>query len=397
MKDHLIICPLCTNEIPFDSTQCPYCGALLSPGPTRSTPILKGVVCLKCGEKNYSYDECAFCGHPFTVTCPECGGELRLKDQQCPQCNLSIRKFSATRRKTEKATHTTRRRRKLPGDKWTYIAPIALAVIVVIVAVIFSLSGGEQTEPEEETIKAGQPKAIDSNGDGVTDRWDVFSASGKVGERRFDENNDKIVEKIEYYDEAGVVRYAQLDENGDGVYELSQVFNTNGKLTMAYSFNGEDRRPIKIDYYSAAGNLIERWADTNGDYIFDRYFRYDARGRMMAEGSDTKGNGFIDLVLVYRGEKQIYQREYDLEGDGIFEKVETLNGDGIRIILDEDTDGNGIMDQRTFFHLTGKTRWVQLDTDSDGIHDTFKSFTQDGEYARTGVDSDGDGKPDQWK
>ena len=56
MKEHLISCPLCNGEIPFNSAQCSYCGVLLAPGPSRGTPILKGMICHKCGASSYNYD-----------------------------------------------------------------------------------------------------------------------------------------------------------------------------------------------------------------------------------------------------------------------------------------------------------------------------------------------------
>jgi len=395
MKDHLINCPLCSNEIPFDTSQCPYCGALLAPGPTRTAPILKGVVCLKCGEKNYSYDECSFCGHPFTITCPECGGELKLKDQSCPNCGLSLRKFGPTRRRVEKS----KKKKTISENRWTFIAPIGIALLVVLIAVIYTIcSSGEEAPPGEAPVKAGKAKAVDTNADGAPDRWDVYGETGKVVERRFDANGDGLVERIEFYGDNELIELARIDEDGDEIYELVQVYDLKGNLSLAYFYLGSDtQQPSRIERFNVHGHRIERWVDTDGDYDFDRYFRYDARERLVMEGSDTNQSGYLDLFLVYHGNKQIFQRQYDTDGDGCIERTETLNAEGIRIILEEDTDADGLIDKRTCFFLNGNTRQVQIDSDGDGVFNILKTYTEEGRYARTGTDVDGDGFVDQWK
>jgi hypothetical protein len=399
MKDHLIQCPLCQNEIPFDQTQCAYCGALLTPGPSRGTPILKGVICLKCGEKNYSYDECAHCGHPFTKACPSCGADMKLNDLQCPKCGLSVRKFSAARRRVDIAS--ARRRVKLPvnlGEKWTYIVPIGIAVLVAICAALFALCTPREKAKAVGAPKAGQMRGVDTNGDGKAEHWDIYGESGKVIERRFDENHDGKIERIEFYDETGVIRRAQVDENGDGKYEKLEAYGPTGKLRIAYYYLGADpQRPTKLEMFSVDGKLVEQWIDNNGDYIFDQYNRWDAHQHLLIAGADTKKQGFIDLYVVYRGSKKVFQRWYDLNGDGVIEKIETYNVDGVRVIIEEDTNGDGLIDKKAFYDATGTLRWEQFDTDGDGIFDTFKSYTETGKFARTGVDTNGDSRPDSWQ
>lgn len=357
---------------------------------------------MKCGGKNYSYDQCSACGHPFTKTCPSCGTEMSLAEQQCPQCSLSIRKFGTTRRRSEKAGRKKPGRKKRTtglGDRWTLIVPVGIAALLILAAVLFMVFTGDDEVDESENPKAGQSTPVDTNADGVPDRWDIYGELGKVVSRKFDENNDGVVERIEFYNATGVVRRAQMDENMDGRFEQMQVYDEQGKLRVCYFYLGDDRqRPNKVDRYNALGGLIERWVDTDGDYVFDHLYQYDAQGRLLLEGTDTKDNGFIDLYLVYRGEdKQIFQRRYDSNGDGVVERSETLNAEGIRIILEEDTDGDGLVEKKTFYHLTGNIRWEQYDTDEDGVFDTFKSYTEEGRYARTGLDTNGDSKPDQWQ
>jgi len=397
MKDHLICCPLCGTEIPFDSTQCGYCGALLAAGPSRSTPILKGVVCPQCKTKNYSYDECHSCGRVFTITCPSCQTEMKLTDQSCPHCGMSLRRINSTRRKAERvAARVGKTARERIKDKWTFIVPISLAVLMIAIAGVYSLWFAAPAK--SQAPRAGKAQAVDLNNDGKTDRWDIYGPGGWVTERRYDENNDGIVEKIELLDEQGMVRYATLDENADRRIEQYQVYAPNGKLRSAY-FYGDDRehRPIKIETYNHQGVLMERWVDTDEDFLFNTYSRFDPKGRLMLEAADTKNNGYFDLILLYRGNKQIYERQYDADGDGIIEKIESLNSGGARIALTEDLNADGLIDKKTFYQTSGAVRWVQIDANKDGVFDTFESYSQTGQVARTGTDTNNDGAPDQWQ
>ncbi|NLH51048.1 MAG: zinc ribbon domain-containing protein [Myxococcales bacterium] len=398
MKDYLIVCPLCQNEIPFDSTQCTFCGALLSPGPTRSTPILKGINCPNCGTKNYSYDRCDACGQLFTKTCASCGKTVALKEQICPECGMSTRKNAAIRRVIAKKKEAGEAPTEARSPKAAYIAPIIVALLIAVVAIFYAAIGRFTGEAKVEKIKPGEAKPIDANGDGKTDLWDIYGADGKVVERRFDENHDKVMEKIVLLDVNGRPRLARLDTNADGRVDQVQIFGRNDAVRIAYHYaNPNPNLVSKIEFFNVKGQLSESWSDRTGDGLFDAYERYDATGRLLMEGSDTKQNGYLDLYLVYRGSRQIFQRRYDSDGDGVIEKIESLNGEGIRVSLEEDTNGDGLFDKETLFNLDGTTRWIQLDSNADGIYDSFQSFTAEGKFARSGTDTDGDGKPDEWQ
>ncbi|MDP8222360.1 MAG: hypothetical protein P9L99_03300 [Candidatus Lernaella stagnicola] len=395
MKDHLITCPLCNYDIPFDSSKCSYCGALLAPGPSRNVPILKGIVCSNCGSRNYNYDSCDSCGHRFTKSCINCGADIALKATECPECGFAGRRVAAGQRR-ESASDVEPPRSTL----MTYSIPIGVAVVIALAAIIYAMwpSAKPPGAPSEPGPRPGEARAVDTDGDGSPDYWDVYGENEIVVERRHDQNHDGIIEKVEFFDAEGNPKFAHVDADGDGQAEQIHTFTAKGVLSMVYHYEGSTFDvPRRLERYNAEGNLVERWIDRNSDGSWDKYQRYNARGNLVVEGTDTQETGIIDRYFVFRGNREIFQRMYDGEGDGIIEKIETLNSQGIRIIMEEDTDGSGRIDKKTFFHLTGKTRWVQLDTNGDGVHDTFKSYTKEGRLARTGVDVDADGKPDTWK
>lgn len=396
MKDHLIPCPLCNFEIPFDSDKCSHCGALLAPGPSRTTPILKGIVCSRCGARNYNYDSCDHCGHRFSKTCLSCGEEIPLKETTCPACGFSGRRPVAGGRRMaggEDDDVTP------PRPVWmTWGLPIAAAVVVVILALAFALRPSSEQPAAEPGPQTGEARAVDTDGDGSPDYWNVYGDHENVIERRRDENHDGIIEKVEFFDKDGNPKYAHIDADGDGQAEQVHAFSNKGVLSMVYHYQGGAFDvPSRMERYNATGHMIERWNDKDFDGVWDHYQRYDLRGRLLVEGTDTKQNGFIDRYLVYRDNQEIFQRMYDADGDGIVEKIESLNAQGIRVIMEEDTDVNGMIDKKTFYHLTGTIRWVQLDANNDGIYETFQSHSKEGKLARTGFDTNGDSKPDSWK
>jgi hypothetical protein len=399
MKDHLIVCPLCHYEIPFDSSKCTYCGALLAPGPARGTPILKGIVCSACSARNYNYDSCDACGHKFTKTCINCGGEMPISEPACAHCGHSGRRPTSGGRRgqAEIDDDTTPSR-----PAWmTYAIPAGISLVIVLFALVYAMwprADAVDGAKIELGPQPGEARAVDTDGDGTPDYWDVYGQNERVSERRHDVNHDSIIEKIEFFDSEGNPKYAHVDADGDGDIEQVHAFNKEGQRTMVYHYEGESLDvPRRIERYSAAGDLIERWNDKNLDGVWDVYQRYDKQGNLLVEGADTKESGFIDLYLVYKRDREIMRREYDENGDGFIEKRETLNPQGIRVVMEEDTDANGVIDKKTFFHLTGKTRWVQLDSNGDAIYDTFKSYTKEGRLARTGIDNNLDGSPDNWK
>jgi hypothetical protein len=395
MKEHLISCPLCHGEIPFDAPQCSYCGVLLSPGPARGSPILKGMVCRRCGSRSYNYDYCDQCEQPFAKVCPHCGATMALLDHTCPACGESMRRFTAQRKRESEAAPP--RFLRLPRS-WPVRLALVAAVVLAALAVVTLLTRPRPKPVIDKTHKPGDIEAIDSEGRGRPDRWDVYGPGGAVVERRFDLNHNGRVNRIEQLDAAGKPRTARADVDGDGFFERLEVFGPDGVVRVAYTYAPKTYDfPRKIEFFNALGKPSEVWSDDEGRGAWSRYQHFDATGRLFIEGTDTQKKGWIDLYLLYRPGQKIFQRWYDLKGDGIIAKIETLNRDGVRIAVEEDATGNGLFDKRTLFNLAGKIRWEEIDTNHDGVYDLFHSFTKDGLLARTGVDTKGDGAPDAWK
>jgi hypothetical protein len=278
-------------------------------------------------------------------------------------------------------------------------ARFGLAAVVVIAAVLIVMAATRhKPKPMIEKVhKPGDVEAVDVEGSGRPDRWDVYGPGGVVVERRLATNHDGKINRIEYL-EAGKPRTARVDADGDGFFELLQVYGPDGVVRAQYTYAPKTTDfPRKVEFFTVAGKPSEAWSDEDGRGAWSRYQHFDAAGRLFIEGTDSQKKGWIDLYLVYRPGQKIFQRWYDRTGAGVIDKIETLNREGARIAVEEDTTGNGLIDKRTLFNAAGKIRWDEIDTDHDGVFDTFHSYTKDGMLARTGIDKTDDGAPSEWK
>ncbi len=394
MSDNLILCPLCKGEIPFDSTDCNFCGAVLAPGPNKHTPILKGVVCKNCGERNYGYDYCVKCSKPFVIDCPECGSNLHLSDQKCESCGLSIRKFNKLRKKDKPSSS---RFDNLPIPKNYLLIAVSVISFLLVVSLLYSIFNGNDGDDGTVVEKSENPRLIDKNQDGIIDRWEHLNNLGMIDWIKEDLDGDGKAEKVSYLDSNQHVTKVTFDNDGDEDFEKVEFYR-GGVLRMARHLEGAD--PLlttKYEIYSAPGKLLYTYLDDNEDGVFEKHYQYDSDGRVHLEAFDSKAKGFMDTYIFYNRQKQIVARGIDADGDGVVERKLFLSSKGATIREDSDEDGDGWPEKRIFYHLSGKRRWIEYDTNKDGLFEKFESYTKEGKYARTGFDIDGDGKVDRWE
>ncbi len=74
------------------------------------------------------------------------------------------------------------------------------AAVVVLVCLFFI--GVCQAEEAQKSVEAKQKEIMaDRDKDGVVDGVDIYDDSGKVVKRGYDDNNDRMVDRWETYDE----------------------------------------------------------------------------------------------------------------------------------------------------------------------------------------------------
>jgi len=106
---------------------------------------------------------------------------------------------------------------------------------------------------------------------------------------KMDTNHDGIVDRIESYDDKGVIVSLEIDTTGDGKID-ERVFYKNG-------------RPKRAE------------KDTNGDGIKNAFLTYDNNGKLSKIETDINGDGKIDERVYYKDGKPV-KAEKDTNGDG---------------------------------------------------------------------------------
>ncbi len=111
----------------------------------------------------------------------------------------------------------------------------------------------------------------------------------RAREIRMDRNFDGVVDRVEIYDEKGVIIRLEVDTNGDGKMN-EWIFYKDGNPTKG-----------------------ER--DANGDGKVDTWLRYNKEGMIIKSEADTDGNGKIDEWVIFKDGRPT-QAERDTNGDG---------------------------------------------------------------------------------
>ncbi|MDP8255937.1 MAG: zinc ribbon domain-containing protein [Candidatus Alcyoniella australis] len=392
MKELVTQCPLCRGDINFDTTECPFCGALLAPGSERGQLILKGVICRKCGEKNYSYDFCRNCQNPFLIKCPECGYGMKVHETKCPACGLSLKKFNKTRQ-----------RRAAPIFNRAKIALVGGSAAAALLVVVLMISQFVSSAPDTAQIAASRDfeaaKELDSTGDGEIDVWEFYDkTSESLISRSLDTDGDGKPDAHERYWEGGKKRRVEHDANHDGVPEQITTHDRTGLPLMTIKYaDPEEGLVAERILYGPNGKMREQTKDRDGNGRVDLLMRYNVDEKRIVEAVDSAKLGFLDLWTVYNLKGEVIEVQVDSNGDGVFDKTSRYSTEGMLVWEAEDANGDGQPDKRVYFWKDGAIRWIDYDTDGDGNVDTFESYTTEGKFARKGFDTDGDLRVDTWQ
>ncbi|RYE18389.1 MAG: T9SS type A sorting domain-containing protein, partial [Sphingobacteriales bacterium] len=285
----------------------------------------------------------------------------------------------------------------------------------------FQADGDSDNDGIRNYLDATFPGRVDSNADGVDDRFDM-DLDGVINMLDLDSDNDGIPDVVEAggVDADGDGRIDNFtDTDGDG---LSQ--NVDGNNTgAANSGNGlgavnldNDAYPNAIDrdsdgdgipdvvevYGPDANNnaVIDGFVDANTDGLHDAYINATA---LLRTGADTNGDGRADSYPNKNFDNDRRPNAYDIDSDG----------DGITDVMEagfsDAADYNGFIDGpisadgwNTALHAlpvlpllnsenNGRPNYLDIDSDGDGIPDNIEGQTTLGYRLPTGLDNDNDG------
>jgi len=284
----------------------------------------------------------------------------------------------------------------------------------------FQADGDSDNDGIPNYLDTTFPGRIDSNGDGVDDRFDM-DLDGIINMLDLDSDNDGIPDVVEAggVDANGDGRIDNYtDTDGDGLSQNVDANNTgatNSGLGLGAVNLDNDTRPNAIDLDSdgdgipdvvEAGGpdannnaIIDAFVDVNGDGLHDSYI--NATG-LLRTGADINNDGRADSYPFKNFDNDRRPNAYDIDSDmdGIVDVIEAGFADA---------DYNGFIDGaisadgwNTALHLLpalnllnadgdANYNFMDIDSDGDGIPDNIEGQTTLGYKFATNLDTDNDG------
>ena len=207
---------------------------------------------------------------------------------------------------------------------------------------------------------------VDSDGDGVEDRFDEDNASETT-----DTDGDGVRDE---FDAFPYDPNETTDTDGDGVGDESDAFPYDPNETTDTDGDGVGDQSDAFPYDP------NETTDTDGDGVGDQSdaFPYDPN-----ETADTDGDGVGDESDAFPYDPT---ETTDTDGDGVGDKSDAFPYDPTETA---DTDGDGVGDQSDAFPYDPNET---TDTDGDGVGDESDAFPYDPTET---TDTDGDGVGDE--
>lgn len=155
-------------------------------------------------------------------------------------------------------------------------------IAVLMVSVLF-LSAGSSVFAAEQQDKDAAAKAVQQQ--------------FKPKEIKVDRNFDGTPDRIEKYNDKGVIVSVESDANNDGKMD-EWVTYENGVPVKGSKDINEDGKPDTTLIYDGKGTVIKSEADSNGDGKIDEWVTYEAGKPVKAE-KDTNKDGKPDTWVNY--------------------------------------------------------------------------------------------------
>ncbi len=204
----------------------------------------------------------------------------------------------------------------------------------------------------------------DVDGDGVTDRRDVFEFDerGEWIRRSSDRNMDGVFDRIEtreFDTQTNMIRY-QLDANNDGEFEQITTASFDAFHNQLSQRTEDDGELSNLTMRTYTDGLLRRFErDVDGDGVFDRttVYEHNELGLPIRQTNlDDEGQPSYSVEKVFNASGQELEARIDNDGDGVVDAVHISIHEGSRLVaIEQDTDNDGEVDNVQRF-----LDWVEL-------------------------------------
>jgi len=152
-----------------------------------------------------------------------------------------------------------------------------------------------------------------------------FDSQGRLLRLLVDADSDRRADTQTLYREDGTPLVAEIDTDRDGVVDRWERFAVDGALESVGLSRRTRGRPDAWDYPDRSGSVVRREYDDDGDGRVNRVERPgDASHEPGVEELDTDGNGKPDRRLYRGADGRIEAIEIDRNEDGVWERRELV-------------------------------------------------------------------------
>jgi hypothetical protein len=165
----------------------------------------------------------------------------------------------------------------------------------------------------------------DTDGDGDVDIR-TFMDGNRALRSEVDTDGNGIVDRWEYYGPDGKVEKVGTSSANDGVEDTWTFQAANGDVLRIERSAARDGRVSRREAF-LEGQLVSAEEDTNGDGEVDRWETYDHARLSTLAFDSSRSHGLPDQRLVYDADGQLARIEDDPDGDGVFTPRPIAEGD----------------------------------------------------------------------
>ena len=233
----------------------------------------------------------------------------------------------------------------------------------------------------------------DTDKDGKVDRILRFGEDGKIAVQEIDSNGDGVMDRFQYYKNEQIVRL-ESDSDHDGKVDQRDFFK-KGKRTRHEKISGESGRVTEIIEFDGQERPLKIQRDTDGDGRYELTQWFDRPPWSAVMEVDRLATGKPQARCFYQG-KILRLKEVDESGDGKIDLREHYDERGNLTRSEERFESMDHLDITWFYDEEGQAFRAERDRDGDSRPDMWLYYEK-GRLIRLEEDTDGDGKPDLWE